>query len=229
MLKQKDWIDVLVEKLGCSKKDAKDYYDMVFNNVKANISEEESIKISGFGVFKLRKTMAKEQVNLVTQQVEVVPEHFVITFKPYFEIQPKPEAIEIEDENIEAAFDAAAAVSAAAEVALAEERAKEVAEKEEVKEQPENETEPTFVEKEKEVEKEKIDVSEPSELHWIYEGQEHTEKEIKLVLLQKTGLPEIDIVSSLSIIKKYIKKTAPETTKVEIKEFKDTFNFVFQK
>lgn len=69
MLKQKDWVNVLVEKLSCSKKDAKEYYDLVFDNLKNTISPTENIKISGFGVMKLRKTMPKEQINLVTGNV----------------------------------------------------------------------------------------------------------------------------------------------------------------
>ncbi len=247
MLKQKDWVNVLVERLGCSKKDAKDYYDFIFDCLKENISEEDALKIANFGVFKLRKTMAKEQVNLVTQQVEVVPEHYVVTFKPYFELQPKPEAIEVEDENVGAAFDAAAAVTAAAEVAMAEERQREAEEKrraeeerkaaEEAKKQEEEkqpepeekEPEPEFVEKEQPEEKDEVKVSEPNELHWFYEGQEHTEKEIKLVLLQKAGVDESDIVASLAIVKNYIKQTAPDTKNVTVVEEKETFNFVFEK
>ena len=97
MLKQKDWIEILVKKLGCTKKDAKEYYDCVFDYVREQISPTEAVKISSFGVFKLRKTMAKEQINLVTGMAEIVPEHYVITFKPYFEIEPKPEAIVIAD------------------------------------------------------------------------------------------------------------------------------------
>ena len=54
--------------------------------MREQISPEEAIKIQGFGVLKLRKTAAKEQINLVTGQAEIVPEHYAVTFKPYFEI-----------------------------------------------------------------------------------------------------------------------------------------------
>ena len=100
MLKQKEWIDVIVAKTGCTKKEAKIFYDCVFDYMKEQISPEEAIKIQGFGVLKLRKTAAKEQINLITGKPEIVPEHNVVTFKPYFEIDPKPEAIEVEDEDI---------------------------------------------------------------------------------------------------------------------------------
>lgn len=100
MLKQKEWIEIIVAKTGCTKKEAKVYYDCVFDYIREQISPEESVKISGLGVFKLRKTAAKEQVNLVTQQVEIVPEHNVVVFRPYFEIDPKPEPIEVEDDDV---------------------------------------------------------------------------------------------------------------------------------
>ena len=100
MLKQKHWIEVIVAKTGCTKKDAKMFYDCVFDYMREQISPEELIKISGFGVLKLRKTAAKEQINLVTGKAEIVPEHYVVTFRPYFEIDPKPEAIEVEDEDL---------------------------------------------------------------------------------------------------------------------------------
>ena len=85
MLKQKEWIDVIVAKTGCTKKEAKVFYDCVFDYMKEQISPEEAIKIQGFGVLKLRKTAAKEQINLITGKPEIVPEHNVVTFKPYFE------------------------------------------------------------------------------------------------------------------------------------------------
>lgn len=100
MLKQKEWIDVIVAKTGCTRKEAKIYYDCVFDYMREQISEEEPIKISGFGVFKLRKTAAKEQINLNTGMAEIVPEHNVVVFKPYFEIEPKPEAIDVEDDEV---------------------------------------------------------------------------------------------------------------------------------
>ena len=79
MLKQKEWIDVIVARTGCSKKEAKVFYDCVFDYMREQISPEEQIKIQGFGVFKLRKTAAKEQINLITGQPEIVPEHNVVT------------------------------------------------------------------------------------------------------------------------------------------------------
>lgn len=227
MLKQNDWINILVEKLGCSKKDAKEYYDLVFDSMKNVISPDENVKISGFGVLKLRKTMAKEQINLVTGNIETVPEHNVITFKPYFELQPKPEAIEVEGENIDAALDAAAAVTAAAEAAIEEERAKEAEAKEEAKEEVKEEVVEQPVEEEK-VE-EVLATVDPSNLIWVFDNQSHTENEIKKVLMQKTDLSEVDVDASLTIVKNSLRDVAPNTTTIKVVEEKETFNFVFEK
>ena len=225
MLKQKDWVNVLVEKLGCSKKDAKEYYDLVFDNLKNTISPTENIKISGFGVMKLRKTMPKEQINLVTGNVETVPEHNVITFKPYFALQPKPTAIEVEGENIDAALDAAAAVTAAAEAAMEEERAKEAALKEQEKEEAK-------VEENAPVEEEKVEATPVVELEnlvWVYGDQSYTENEIKKVLMQKTELSEVDVDASLAIVKNSLRDVAPHSTTIKVVEENEKFNFIFYK
>lgn len=100
MLKQKEWVEVIVAKTGCTKKDAKIVYDYVFDSIKEKVMIDDSIKIQGFGVFKLRKTANKEQINLLTGKPEIVAEHNVVTFKPYFELEAKPEAIEIENEDV---------------------------------------------------------------------------------------------------------------------------------
>lgn len=229
MLKQKDWVNVLVEKLSCSKKDAKEYYDLVFDNLKNTISPTENIKISGFGVMKLRKTMPKEQINLVTGNVETVPEHNVITFKPYFALQPKPTAIEVEGENIDAALDAAAAVTAAAEAAMEEERAKEAALKEQEKEET---TVEEVVEESAPVEEEKVEATPVVELEnlvWVYGDQSYTENEIKKVLMQKTELSEVDVDASLAIVKNSLRDVAPHSTTIKVVEEKETFNFIFDK
>lgn len=129
MLKQNEWLDVIVAKTGCTKKEAKLFYDVVFDYMREQISPEEVVKIAGLGVFKLRKTADKEQINLITGQAEIVPSHYAVTFRPYFEIDPKPEAIEVE-EDVEEAMAAAEAVTAARAQEVAEEAAKKEAEEE---------------------------------------------------------------------------------------------------
>ena len=236
MLKQKEWIDVIVAKTGCTKKEAKVFYDCVFDYMREQISPEEVIKISGFGVLKLRKTAAKEQINLVTGKAEIVPEHNVVTFKPYFEIDPKPEAIDVEDdyvteENTE--VDVVVPVVDVEEenedVEESEEVVEEVAEEpveeapveEEVTEEP---VEETPAEEEAPVEEE---VEEDDGFSWVVGGKPCSTKEMKAMLTEKTQLSEADVDTAMNVVKENMKKSGKNTC--EIKEENDTFDFVITK
>lgn len=218
MLKQKDWIEILVKKLGCTKKDAKEYYDCVFDYVREQISPTEAVKISSFGVFKLRKTMAKEQINLVTGMAEIVPEHYVITFKPYFEIEPKPEAIVIADTEEVNPIETPEVVNEEVieeEVVVEEETAEETPVEEEVA-------------VEEEAVEEKVEETTTDDLEWVYEGNTYTTKDIRKVLIVKTNLSEVDVDASLDVIIENVKKLGSNKT-VRITEDKAKFNFEFDK
>ena len=213
MLKQKEWIDVIVAKTGCTKKEAKVFYDCVFDYMKEQISPEEAIKIQGFGVLKLRKTAAKEQINLITGKPEIVPEHNVVTFKPYFEIDPKPEAIEVEDEDI--------VVEAVEETPVVEEAP--------VEETPVVEEAPVVEEKVEEtpVVEEAPVVEEEDNFVWVFEGKTWNSSHMKQLLKQKTDLPEDQILASLNVVKANMSKLGKTTC--EVKEENESFDFVIIK
>ncbi len=251
MLKQKEWIDVIVARTGCSKKEAKVFYDCVFDYMREQISPEEQIKIQGFGVFKLRKTAAKEQINLITGQPEIVPEHNVVTFKPYFEIDPKPEAIEVEDEDIvdevvlpvveeeeilEEVVEEAAPViveEVAEEEPVVEEEPAPVEEEPapvvEEKPAPVVEEKPAPVEEKVEEVKpvEKPVVIEDDNYAWVLHGKACTTKAVFQLLKHRTNLPDNQIVSALNVVKNNMEKLGKTTC--EIKEEEDTFDFVILK
>ena len=231
MLKQKEWIDVIVTKTGCTKKEAKLIYDCMFEYIKEQISEETPIKIPGFGVFKLRKTAAKEQINLITGQPEIVPEHHVATFKPYFEIDPKPEAIEVEDEEVIEEVNVEQPVVVEVE--------EEVVEEEEVEETPVVEQTPAEEVAEQEVVEEATpeveeDVVEEAPLVipednivWVYGKEKLTTAQVVEMLQTKTELSANEIVSSLEIVKTNLAKV--NKTTCEIKETKETYDFIILK
>ena len=210
MLKQKEWIEVIVAKTGCTKKEAKMFYDCVFDYIKEQISEDEPIKIQGLGVFKLRKTAAKEQVNLITGQLEVVPEHGVVTFKPYFEIDPKPEAIEVEDEEV-------VVEEVPVEEAVVEEAPVEEAPVEEVP------VEETPVE---EAPVEEVQVEDDGYV-WVIAGENRTTAEVVAFLGEKTDLSDDEIMGAVDVVKTNM-QTA-ETNTCEIRETETTFDFVILK
>lgn len=221
MLKQKEWIDIIVAKTGCTKKEAKVFYDCIFDYIREQISSEEAIKISGFGVLKLRKTAAKEQINLLTQQPEIVPEHYVITFRPYFEIDPKPTPIDVEvDEDVVEMTMVSDATDVVTDevVENAEEDTDEVVENA-VEETTDNVTDEV-------VEDTPTTISE-DDIVWIYEGKKCTTTNIKLVLRQKTTLKDEDILVSLDIVIEKMKNIGKTTC--EVKEENNFFDFIIIK
>lgn len=217
MLKQKEWIDVIVTKTGCTKKDAKLIFDCVFDYIREQISEEEPIKIQGFGVFKLRKTAAKEQINLITGQPEIVPEHGVVTFKPQFEIDPKPEAIEVEDEEV---------IEEVVETVVEPIHAEE-----EVVEEVQEEVQEEVVEEEvavvEEVKEEVVEKVEEDNVTWVYGKETLTTAQLAEVLKEKTSLSSEEIVSSLNVVKANMERVGKTTC--EVRETVETVDFIIVK
>lgn len=230
MLKQKEWIEVIVAKTGCTKKDAKMFYDCVFDYMREQISPEELIKISGFGVLKLRKTAAKEQINLVTGRPEIVPEHYVITFRPYFEIDPKPEAIEVEDEDLVVEDAPVVEESPVAEEEVVEEVAEEEAPAEEEvaaeEEAPVEEEAPAEEVVEEAPVAEEAPVEE-DDYTWIFEGNNCTTCDIRKLLGEKTSLDEADIAAAIHVVKENMKKAGKKVC--DVKEDNESFDFIILK
>ena len=230
MLKQKEWIDVIVTKIGCTKKDAKLIFDCVFDYIREQISEEEPIKIQGFGVFKLRKTAAKEQINLITGQPEIVPEHGVVTFKPQFEIDPKPEAIEVEDEEVIEEVVETVVEPIHAEEEVVEEVQEEVKEEvveEEVQQVEEVQEEVVEEEVVEEVKEEVVEEVEEDNLTWVYGKETLTTAQLAEVLKEKTSLSSEEIVSSLNVVKANMERVGKTTC--EVRETEETVDFIIVK
>ncbi|MBA4371307.1 MAG: integration host factor subunit alpha [Thermodesulfovibrio sp.] len=76
-----DIVDTIFEKVGLSKKEAQDIVEYLFETMKQTFVEGESIKISGFGTFNVRKKLARRGRNPKTgQDLEITPRR-VITFR----------------------------------------------------------------------------------------------------------------------------------------------------
>ena len=162
--------------------------------------------------------MAKEQINLVTGMAEIVPEHYVITFKPYFEIEPKPEAIVIADTEEVNPIETPEVVNEEVteeEVVVEEETAEETPVEEEVA-------------VEEEAVEEKVEETTTDDLEWVYEGNTYTTKDIRKVLIVKTNLSEVDVDASLDVIIENVKKLGSNKT-VRITEDKAKYNIEFYK
>jgi integration host factor subunit alpha len=76
-----DIVDTIFEKVGLSKKEAQDIVEYLFDTMKQTFVEGESIKISGFGTFNIRKKLARRGRNPKTgEDLEITPRR-VITFR----------------------------------------------------------------------------------------------------------------------------------------------------
>lgn len=76
-----DLVEKIFEKIGLSKKEAQDIIEILFDTMKQAFIEGESIKISGFGTFNVRKKMARRGRNPKTgEDLEISPRR-VIAFR----------------------------------------------------------------------------------------------------------------------------------------------------
>lgn len=76
-----DLVDAIFEKVGLSKKEAQDIIEILFDTIKQTFAEGESVKISGFGTFNVRKKMSRRGRNPKTgEDLEITPRR-VITFR----------------------------------------------------------------------------------------------------------------------------------------------------
>jgi integration host factor subunit alpha len=76
-----DLADSIFEKVGLSKKEAQDIIEILFEALKQTLKEGESVKVSGFGTFNVRKKASRMGRNPKTGEgLEITPRK-VITFR----------------------------------------------------------------------------------------------------------------------------------------------------
>lgn len=76
-----DIVNFVFEKVGLPKNEAQEMVEVVFDTIKQTLVAGESIKISGFGTFNVRKKNARIGRNPKTkEEVEITPRR-VVTFK----------------------------------------------------------------------------------------------------------------------------------------------------
>ena len=81
-LTKAELIDSVYEKVGFSKKEAADLVELVFENMKEELCRGDSIKISGFGKFRVRQKKARMGRNPQTGQAMEISARKVLTFTP---------------------------------------------------------------------------------------------------------------------------------------------------
>lgn len=77
-----DIVDRVYEKIGFSKKEASELVEMVFNTLKSQLSQDQKVKISGFGNFVVRGKNERVGRNPQTGEQIKISARRVLTFKP---------------------------------------------------------------------------------------------------------------------------------------------------
>ena len=76
-----DLVDLIFGKVGLSKIESQNIIELIFETVKQTLVEGESVKVSGFGTFNVKKKNARRGRNPKTgEELQITPRR-VITFR----------------------------------------------------------------------------------------------------------------------------------------------------
>lgn len=81
-LTKAELIDAIYEKVGFSKKEAADLVELLFESMKEELCNGGTIKISGFGKFRVRDKKSRMGRNPQTGQAMEISARRVLTFTP---------------------------------------------------------------------------------------------------------------------------------------------------
>jgi len=77
-----DVAESIYEEIGLSRKDSNDILDMIIDEIVADLSNGNDVKLSSFGTFSLRDKKARSGRNPKTGVEAVITPRRVISFKP---------------------------------------------------------------------------------------------------------------------------------------------------
>jgi DNA-binding protein HU-beta len=81
-MNNKEFISELARRLGSSGKEAADLTESLSAEITRKLQEGNSISISGFGSFDIKKKMERISVNPSTKQRMLIPPKLALSFKP---------------------------------------------------------------------------------------------------------------------------------------------------
>ncbi len=84
--------DELFERLGLNKREAKDFVDLFFEEIRSTLEAGEEVKLSGFGNFELRDKGQRPGRNPKTGEEIPISARRVVTFRPGQKLRAKVEA-----------------------------------------------------------------------------------------------------------------------------------------
>ena len=90
-LTKADLADILFEQVGLNKREAKDMVEAFFEEVRAALEAGDSVKLSGFGNFELRKKSERPGRNPKTGEEIPITARRVVTFHASQKLKSKVE------------------------------------------------------------------------------------------------------------------------------------------
>jgi integration host factor subunit alpha len=81
-LTKADLVDAVYERLGFSKKEAQALVESFFELIKKEILQGRDVKLSGFGVFSVKRKAPRRGRNPKTGEDMLLPGRLVVTFRP---------------------------------------------------------------------------------------------------------------------------------------------------
>lgn len=81
-MNNKDFIAELARRTGYSTDETQRMVDLVIETMSDQFQEDNSVQISSFGTFEIKKKMERIMINPSTGQRMLVPPKLVLTFKP---------------------------------------------------------------------------------------------------------------------------------------------------
>src|SRR6187431_1502315 len=91
-LTKADLADLLFEQVGLNKREAKDMVEAFFEEVRSALETGDSVKLSGFGNFELRKKSERPGRNPKTGEEIPITARRVVTFRPGQKLKARVEA-----------------------------------------------------------------------------------------------------------------------------------------
>ncbi|AAW85732.1 integration host factor subunit alpha [Aliivibrio fischeri] len=95
-LTKADLAETLFEKVGLSKRDAKETVEVFFEEIKQALESGEQVKLSGFGNFDLREKSERPGRNPKTGEDIPISARRVVTFKPGQKLKARVENLPVE-------------------------------------------------------------------------------------------------------------------------------------
>jgi integration host factor subunit alpha len=91
-LTKADMAEKLFEELGLNKREAKELVELLFDEIRESLEQDEQVKLSGFGNFDLRDKSERPGRNPKTGEEIPISARRVVTFKPGQKLKARVEA-----------------------------------------------------------------------------------------------------------------------------------------